>query len=563
MNARMRFAASAAISVWLMGACANIPVPAGIASVPGVGPDKPVMTVAGELPPVPSHTWPDLNEDLNDHRADGWGLVFMPEMEKYLNGLLRKIKVATGTADWPGAVHITAQTSLNASSSAAGNIYISLGWLQSAESEDEIFAILSHEFGHIYLNHYAVYDVKNAGDTSTLIAGVTWTYVNRKVADKGWNGLDKIAVVQAIGTMALMPAWQRHIEEQADLFGATVSLRCGYSYIHGFKAFLERIDSYDRDARARNAKLREEQDNAIREKIRTDTLARAPKTPPPPAVASDAAVPLQALAAINDALTKVNGALTEGQISLNQGTFSAAQALDDAIAKGTAAIQDPHPDGAAREDDLSKEVATLIAGKRPPGRVKPWEDAKHQRRNAQTLAHYALVPDIEMLEAQHRYAEALKLAAKAASGANADDAMLDFYLGNAIALSQGRSKESPVQAFSRNLKSPERSWRLQVAIANNMASTNRQQARSFIEQQFVYFGRAPKAWPDLIAFYRDSGDVKGAKDMAMTCSVTLPDYRQACLSASQTPAELAEAKAKADAHAKIVVDNVSKRWFKQ
>ncbi len=49
----------------------------------------------------------------------------------------------------------------------------------------------------------------------------------------------------------------------------------------------------------------------------------------------------------------------------------------------------------------------------------------------------------------------------------------------------------------------------------------------------------------------------------MVCSLKMPDYRQACMTMSQTPAELAEVKAKTDAHAKIIVDNVSKRWFKQ
>ncbi|HKR45855.1 MAG TPA: M48 family metalloprotease, partial [Paraburkholderia sp.] len=275
--ARAAAACSAALA---LAACANLPVPASLASLSSLAPgapEKPVVKIAGELPPPPAHTWPDATQDLNDHRADGWGLVSMPEMEQYLNALLQKIKVATGTADWPVTVHITSDTSLNASSTAAGNIYIPLGWIMSAQSEDEIFAILSHEYGHIYLNHYALYNVRNAGDASAILAGVTWSVVNRNVVDRGWNGLDKIMLVQSIGTTVLMPAWQRSIEEQADLFGATVSLRCGYSYIYGFKAFLERIDSYDTESRERDEKLQKVQDDAMHEKIRADTLARIPK----------------------------------------------------------------------------------------------------------------------------------------------------------------------------------------------------------------------------------------------------------------------------------------------
>lgn len=145
MTTAARRAISVLAALAFLASCTNMLTPESLSSLTG-GPEKPVMKTAGELPPAPKHTWQNLNEDLNNHRADGWGLVSMPEMEQYLNGLLYKIKATTGTTDWPGAVHITAETSLNASSSAAGNIYISLGWLQSAESEDEIFAILSHEF---------------------------------------------------------------------------------------------------------------------------------------------------------------------------------------------------------------------------------------------------------------------------------------------------------------------------------------------------------------------------------------------------------------------------------
>lgn len=562
MNLRVLRVYISLASLTLLASCANMPGPESLSSIAG-GPDKPVMKTAGELPPVPKHTWQNLGEDLNDHRADGWGLVYMPDMEQYLNGLLYRIKTTTGTTDWPGAVHITADTSLNASSSAAGNIYISIGWLQSAESEDEIFAILSHEYGHIYLNHYAVYDVKNAGDASALLAGVTWSFVNRNITDHGWNGLDKIAVVQTIGTTVLMPAWQRHIEEQADLFGATVSLRCGYSYIHGFKAFLERIDTYDRQAKERDAKLRDAQNDAMHEQIRKETLAAIPKAPPPPVVASDAAAPLQALASINDALSKLNAALAEGQVNLKQKTFDATQAIDGAIANGAAAIRDTHPEGAAREDDLSTEVAPLLGTKRPPPHTQSWETARNQLQTKLILKHYALIPQIEMLEAQRRYSDALKLAQQAASGPTFSDAMPDFYLGNLMMLAHASGKATSSQVFMRNLNSRERSWRLQIQLAHAILPTNRGLAQTYVQQQFAYFGEAPTTWPDVIAFYRDSGDIKRSKDMAMACAVKNPDYRQSCMIMSQTPAELAEIKAKTDAHAKIVVDNVSKRWFKQ
>ncbi|WP_341318716.1 hypothetical protein WN982_27320 [Paraburkholderia sp. IMGN_8] len=293
------------------------------------------------------------------------------------------------------------------------------------------------------------------------------------------------------------------------------------------------------------------------------TLASIPKAPPPPAVASDAAAPLQALASINDALSKLNAALAEGQVGLKQKAFDATQAIDSAIVTGAAAIRDTHPEGAAREDDLSKAVAPLLAANRPPAHEQSWAAARNQPRTKAVLGHYALIPQIEMLEAEHRYPDALRLAQQAASGPTLNDAMPDFYLGNLMALAHTSGKVTAAQVFMRNLDSRERSWHLQMQLAHAILPTNRQLAQTYVQQQFAYFGEAPSTWPDVIAFYRDSGDIKRSKDMAMACSIKMPDYRQTCMAMSQTPAELAEIRAKTDAHAKIIVDNVSKRWFKQ
>ncbi|MGQ7935429.1 hypothetical protein [Paraburkholderia sp. D1E] len=83
-----------------------------------------------------------------------------------------------------------------------------------------------------------------------------------------------------------------------------------------------------------------------------------------------------------------------------------------------------------------------------------------------------------------------------------------------------------------------------------------------MEQRFEYFGKAPKLWPDRIAFYQMRGDNKQSKGTAAACAIALPDYRHACRDASQTLVEIAANKAKSDAHANVIVQNVELKLFK-
>lgn len=563
---RLAVAGVTALLALLASGCATVSLPTSMVGATTLASNRAAITVPGILPAPPARAWLKDDVDVNEHRADGWGLVAMPEMEAYLNSLLQKIKVATGTQTWPGKVHITAESALTASSSAAGNIYISLGWLQSAESEDEVFAILSHEYGHIYLNHHSAYAVGNLGDTSLLLASIGWSYANRKAADTGWNGVDKIQMVQLVGSTVLMPAWERSLEEQADMFGTTVSLKCGYSYIHGFKAFLERIDSYDRSARQEDEALQQEQARLARDLVKKQTLARiastsaAASTNVSPSVQPDQTQSL--LSGLNNALTQLNAALVEGQVKLDQGTFDAGRSINVTIQTTLTQLRETHPDGALREDFLSKQFTDSIKRNRPPVRVREWESAKKRGQTAEILSHYGTAwKAIEILKRGDRQS-GLKMAARAASGATANDATMVEPLAIAIDDTHSTRQGKAIDVLLRNLRSSERSWRVQLDIADRLSLTDPARARTFLDQQFQYFGKAPKLWPDVIAFYQKTGNTQEGKQMALACAAASPDYRNACMTASQSPAEMAQIKAKTDAHTSIVVEQVKKRWIK-
>ncbi|SDJ46930.1 hypothetical protein SAMN04487926_1537 [Paraburkholderia steynii] len=157
---------------------------------------------------------------------------------------------------------------------------------------------------------------------------------------------------------------------------------------------------------------------------------------------------------------------------------------------------------------------------------------------------------------------ALKLAKQAASGKTANDATTVRTLATVVDETGSANQNAVTDILLRNLKAPERSWRIQVDIANRLSMTDRAKARVFLDQQFQYFGKAPKLWPDVIAFYQRTGDDQLSKQMALACAAALPDYRNACVTASQSAAELAQVKAKTKAHVTIVTEQMKKKWFK-
>jgi hypothetical protein len=86
----------------------------------------------------------------------------------------------------------------------------------------------------------------------------------------------------------------------------------------------------------------------------------------------------------------------------------------------------------------------------------------------------------------------LRLANQAASGLTANDGTMVETLNTAIEQTHTWKQGNAMDILTRNLRSPERSWRIQLELANRRSSTDRMKAREFLDQQFQYFGKAPK-----------------------------------------------------------------------
>lgn len=479
-----------------------------LTSLAGPGVEK-----VGDLPKVDTPQWDDAVEDVNDNRAAGYGLVYMPAMEAYLNQLYVKIKQTAEVPDWPGKVYVSSDTTLNAHATGAGNIYVNISVLQSFESEDEIFALLAHEFSHIYLGHQTAYRARMLSDSATLIAIVAKTAA-KEVNLNGWGSQDNIAMLGAAANNVLLPAWQRSVEEQADRLGATISLRNGYSYASGFKAFLERFAAVEQD------------------------VARK----------SEAQLQTKRAAVIQGRKTEVDKAVGDVTDSIN-----------DKIASLVSSATKNHDDAILREEALSQQVVPLLPRPRPQPRVAPWRNALKEKSTAEVLAHYALFPRIDQMMASNKSRDALKLARTAASGATAGDGTAVSYLYNVMQKAGAGTRAEQVKVLMRNQDWPQRSWAVQVVIANTIAATDKPKGKVFLTQQYAYFGQAQRAMPDMIGFHVAQGDKTSADLLALQCTLTNPRYRAICMDRSRTDAQRQSDKMQSEARSKMLVDQLGQK----
>lgn len=496
----------------------------------------------GELPALPAtRAWPDAGKDARSQRARAFGLVSMPDMQKYLDALYARIKTAAGVPDWPGSVYITARTELDAYCTQAGNMYLSLGWLQSAASEDEIVAVMSHELGHVFSDTHKLEGALVTTDTVAVWSLVAVAIARKTGASTAWSIVDSAAIGYAMARGALAPAWSRGEEEAADRFGATVSLRLGYSYTAGFKAFLERQATWETE----NAKKQE----VLRQQGLTQQKA---------AVAAGVQSRLAPKGAAQEQLAKVNTDINTAVLDVGEGL---SQSMGDLWKQ----VVNNHPDTQARLDALTPEVSTLIAGKpRPSPTVKPWTTVKEASRTASILKNYQLATDAQEALQRQDIPGARRLAISSASGATALHALPTLQLGWAeAATSQGNANARTLAVLDRNLRSePDRAWHVYVLRSNALLGAGQtKQARGLMAEGFDYFNDSPYAWPDQITFVAKVDGWDSAKKLAGQCAQKFPSQEAACRTAAQSPSDVALQKSKDEQKSQSLLDKA--KWLKK
>jgi hypothetical protein len=234
-----------AIAIAMVGGCAQMKVPGiplGQAKV-----DPNLTQYAGHF------TGPTANqsniaqscpESIQEEKK---ALSIAPDtqIDAYLNAVLAHLQTSLPGTPAASRVFTTPNTEFGAKSTPDGGIYIPYKTLDSLESEDELAALIAHEYAHVLLQHHKTNWIDTA---SGLAYSAGNMFINRKF--KTSTDKDLAGMVLANGAalnvsqIGLVPALTRDQENEADQLGTDLIIRANYSYI-GNLNLLSRVNEWD------------------------------------------------------------------------------------------------------------------------------------------------------------------------------------------------------------------------------------------------------------------------------------------------------------------------------
>jgi beta-barrel assembly-enhancing protease len=542
MSQRARRLALPLLCISLLAGCKTMPE--SITSLPiinkiaGKAPDP-----QAPLPPPVARTWPDVRKDVVNQRARGFGLVHAPELQKYLNDLLARIKRAAGVPDWQGGVHVLASHALDAYATGAGNIYVSLQWLIDAQSEDELVAVLGHEFGHIYLHYHQLESAVADADTVTALLGMGTSLTLKAGEANRWNKVDVLFTSYSLGRGLATAIYSQSEETAADHFGLAIAHKLGYSYEHGSKAFLERLAGWEEVQDKRERDQQEALLAAIRAQAAEQPSARQTASPANP---------------LNQGMADASGAMRgEMQAAMSQLSFELRTGFDK--------VAGSHPSTLRRIDTLAEVAETYPAvAVHREAVVQPLERVRKERRTALILQNYETA--FKVIDAPDA-PTAVATARAAASGPTATHAvpLYALYVATQEQTARGRSspaqqRQDPGQLLEANFSSEtDRAW-----ITYRERSTRLKEGRQTaaaqrtVERGLASFAQAEEVQPYLVRFYGETSGWDDAKKRALACAKDFPRAARRCQRAAISPAEQAQL----DKQDKTKRDDFLKQMFK-
>lgn len=533
---RLLAATALVMSLGLLAACESLPK--NISDLPFIGKvGGAVQNPASPLAPPVARAWPDPVQDVLNQRARGFGLVNAPEMQRYLAGLYARIKTQAGVPGWPGGVHILANNALDAYATGAGNIYISLPWLTSVESEDELVALLSHEFGHIYLHYHELEGAVADADTTTGFLGLGIAVVKKTGQATGWTQVDSLFAAYTLGRGLVTTLYSRSQESAADNFSLHICLKLGYSYEHGIKAFLERMASW-------------EETNEKRQKSNQDLMLKAIRQQ-----SMDSAMKAASPQPSNQSFARSTGELG-GNIN------SALQQLGFEINKLSSKVRSDHPETAERIDAMAVAIEPfpdIQASK--PAITRPLKSALQDRRTAAIVKNYAFAFKALAAPKDPDALDWAKSATAAPTAAHAVPLFALYTVMNEQPAAAARQRIEPGQVLEANFNSePDRAWKTYQERSTRLKEGRQTvAAKKVMDAGLAYFRNAEEAWPDAIRFYGETQGWDEAKRMAQDCGKNFRRVAVRCTHAASSPAEQAEAARKSKAKADQIIEKLTKK----
>ena len=164
----------------------------------------------------------------------------LPKLQIYVNNVLIKLRNSLPGKPVAVTVYITPQKDFEAYTLEHGAIFISLGTLLSLDNEDELAALLAHEYAHVLLDH-------NAKDTFEILTQYGMRYANLYLQAKGsgksqQKRMRTLKIANWVADKALFPNWNKGQENDADILAVDLIIQSGYN-ADAMTAMLKKVEA--------------------------------------------------------------------------------------------------------------------------------------------------------------------------------------------------------------------------------------------------------------------------------------------------------------------------------
>ena len=473
------------------------------------GDTKTVMSELAPGPYQPSGVAVGVERDLAQRRSVSAGFVHSEGLERYLQSIRARLLDASGVTGVPGVNRILADDSFDAYSTADGNVYIAMGWFDSFDSEDEIAALLAHELSHVLRKHHSADQLSKfqkqamaamtygleAQKTASAVADKAQAATGGKAPVKGGKAaavltsdpaasqrtLHRAQLSINLTDKALLPAWSRGQEREADLLGIDLLVKAGYN------------------ASAMGS-------------ILTKLKASEPKRE-----------------AIDKAReTQVTSATTEVQ----KGNWSEAAKI--AGTELLSALSASHPPTEARITDAGEYLRKFYPeAKGPAMRTTAWRKVEEEPKNRAIFFNVGKSLSAEQMIRSGDVKGAYAVAKQGVAGPTARESYTNW-----VASLAADVNNMPVDARRYGQEAVKAPEPVNAAFENYVVLLERQdnisQALAEAESAQKVFGDVPSWKVTRIRLLRKAGDEAGAKSLEVECGLHSPEYKNLCSEAGNT-----------------------------
>jgi predicted Zn-dependent protease len=182
---------------------------------------------------LPTPTEIQIGKEYDKQITDTTVVVTDPLLNNWINDISNKLWSQTARKDVPYSIKILDVEDINAFSTLGGYVYINIGTVDFAQSDDELAGVIGHETGHIERRH--VVTSANKASILNILFGIASLFSPIIYQFGG--------ILQA-GMMAKI---SREDESQADKYGLMLMTRAGYDP-DAMLTFMEHLGAVDKDS---------------------------------------------------------------------------------------------------------------------------------------------------------------------------------------------------------------------------------------------------------------------------------------------------------------------------